>query len=192
MDQLCAAAAQADHALLIDCRSLETRAVPIPEGCEVLIAHSGQARALSESGYARRRHECEQAESVIGPLRDASLSDLDQLDDPVLRRRARHVLTENQRVLDTVECLASGDLGGAGALMSESHASLGHDFEVSTPALDAAVAALQGVPGVLGARLTGAGFGGCVVALAEQGTSPPMEVWRVRAAGAATVEDLQR
>lgn len=186
MDQLASAAGVAGHALLIDCASLAVEPVPVPPGVEVVVAHSGQARALAASAYAERRAQCEAAAAVIGPLRHADVADLDRLDDAVVRRRARHVVTENARVLEFAERLEAGDLRTAGELMSASHASLAGDFEVSTPALDALVAELESVPGVFGARLTGAGFGGCVVALAEPGSAATG--WRLHASAGARVE----
>ncbi|HZU71194.1 MAG TPA: galactokinase family protein [Acidimicrobiales bacterium] len=193
MDQLCSAAAEPGAALLIDCRSLVTAAVPIPEGCEVIVAHSGEARELSRSAYAQRRQECEQVEAVVGPLRDAKPADLGRIADPVLQRRARHVVGENQRVVEAATLMRRGDGAGAGALMTASHRSLAEDFEVSTPALDQLVEVLLAAPGVWGARLTGAGFGGCVVALAEAGAwaagALPGRV--VAPSGGATVETLE-
>jgi galactokinase len=197
MDQLCSAAAVEGAALLIDCTSLALRPVRLPAGAEVLIAHSGIERALVGSAYAERRADCDRAAALLGPLRDASVTEAQSLPDPVLVRRARHVVTENHRVLDCAAAIERGDLAGAGRLMSDSHRSLRDDFDVSTPELDALVSALEAAPGVHGARLTGAGFGGCVVALADAGTLERLNVatlpgpaWRVRAAGGATAEIL--
>ena len=167
MDQLVAVAAEADQVLRIDCRSLSVEKLPFPEDAEILVVDSGEPRELSGSAYAQRRKECEAAEDVVGPLRDASPSAVEAIDDPVLRRRARHVTTENQRVDALGAALAEGQLRYAGELLVASHASLRDDFDVTTPALDALVVALRGVPGVYGARVTGAGFGGCVVALCQ-------------------------
>jgi galactokinase len=183
MDQLASAAGVPGHALLIDCHELRTEAVPIPDEAAVVVVHSGEPRGLAGTAYAERRTECEAAEAEIGPLRTATTADVDALTDPVLRRRARHVVGENARVRDLAAALAGGDLGTAGALMRASHASLRDDFAVSTPGLDALAERLGRVPGVYGARLTGAGFGGCVVALAEPGTLT--EGWTVRASGPA-------
>jgi len=185
MDQLASAGGREGHALLIDCRSRDITPVPMPEGVEVIVADSGQNRTLVGSAYAERRAQCEAAAAIIGPLRDASFDDLAELADEVLRRRARHVVTENARVLAFADALHRRDLGAAGRLMVESHHSLRDDFAVSTPALDALVERLTAVPGVHGARLTGAGFGGCVVALAEPGT--PVDGWRLRPAAGASV-----
>ncbi len=185
MDQLASAMGQEGHALLMDFTSLEVVPVPMPAGVDVVVAHSGEARALAGSAYAERRAQCEAAAEIIGPLREASEFHLARLEDPLLLRRARHVVTENRRVLEFADCLWMGDLAGAGRLMAASHQSLASDFEVSTPALDALVAELSAVPGVYGARLTGAGFGGCVVALAD--ATSAVRGWRLHpSAGAST------
>jgi len=184
MDQLASTSGVAGHALLIDCTSLDVSPVPMPPDAEVVVAHSGRSRSVATSAYAERRAQCEEAARRIGPLRQASLADVATLSDP-LRRRARHVVTENERVLAFAECLATGALADAGELMLASHRSLRDDFEVSTPALDALVVELSTTPGVYGARLTGAGFGGCVVALAEPGSAA--EGWRMTAAAGAHV-----
>jgi galactokinase len=168
MDQLASAAGQEGHALLIDCTSLEVTPVPLPDGVDVVVADSGQRRTVAASAYAERRAQCEEAAALIGPLRQARRQDVETLPDPLLRRRARHVVSENARVLAFVECLRAGDLTAAGRLMDESHASLRDDFDVSTPDLDQLANALRRAPGVYGARLTGAGFGGAVVALAAR------------------------
>jgi galactokinase len=157
----------------------------MPAGVDVVVVHSGQARSLVGSAYAERRGQCEAAAAVVGPLRTASLDDVAGLDDGLLRRRARHVVSENLRVSDFAACLISGDLVGAGQLMAASHASLAADFDVSTPALDALVAELTAVPGVYGARLTGAGFGGCVVALAD--VTSRVRGWRLHPSPGASV-----
>jgi galactokinase len=161
MDQLASIAGRRGNALLIDCRSLDVEYVPLPPDLDVLVVHSGVARMLEVSAYGERRAACEAAARRLGvpALRDATLEQV--ADEP----RARHVVTENARVLEAAKALAAGDAGTVGRLLSESHASLRDDFEVSTPELDALCAALEEA-GALGARLTGAGFGGCVVALA--------------------------
>lgn len=170
MDQLACAAGRAGHALLIDCEALTHAPIPLPDDVEIVVFHSGQARDLAASAYAERVAECAAAEAVIGPLRTACAADVELLDDDVLRRRARHVVTENARVRATVAALEDDDAVAVGRLMGESHASLREDYEVSTPEVDELVARLAGSDGVLGARLTGAGFGGCVVALVRPGT----------------------
>lgn len=170
MDQLASVAGVDGHALLIDCFELSVVAIPFPPDLEVRVIDSGQTRTLASSAYAQRRAECSAAEEVVGPLRLlADASAVSVIADPVARRRARHVITENQRVRDACSALRAGDPEKFGSLMLESHASLKDDFEVSTPVLDDLVERLVGIPGVFGARLTGAGFGGCVVALTRPG-----------------------
>jgi galactokinase len=190
LDQLASASGVAGAALLVDCTTLTVTPVPVPDGVELLVVHSGQARRLAASPYAERRAACEEAQRRLGPLRHADEADVATIDDPVLRRRARHVVRENARVLAASEALAAGDAALVGRIMGEGHASLRDDFEVSTPALDALVEALGALPGVYGARLTGAGFGGCAVALVAAGTSPPpswhQTWWRVRAGRGAS------
>ncbi len=192
MDQLASVAGRAGHALLMDCSSLATTPVPFPEGYEVVALDSGVRRRLASSAYAERRSECRAAEAVIGPLRFASPEDLTGLADPLLRRRARHVITENARVEEAAAALGRGDTGAFGQLMDASHASLSSDFGVSTPVLDELASWLRSQPGVAGARLTGAGFGGCVVALAESGgvdrwfPERRHPAWRLVPAGGAT------
>ncbi len=184
MDQLASAAGVAGHALLIDCTSLTVDPVPLPDGVEVRVVHSGEKRQLAGSAYGNRRTAVEASEQMLGPLR--LLTDpgaVDQLADPILQRRARHVITENARVRAFVAALQAGLLPEAGRLMAASHASLRDDFEVSTPGLDCLVERLSARPGVFGVRLTGAGFGGCVVALTEPGAIE--EGWLVRAADGA-------
>lgn len=188
MDQLASAAGVAGHALLIDCHELSVTPIPLPDDVEIRVVHSGEARRLAGSAYAERGTALASAEDVVGPLRLLDgLGALAPLDDPVLHRRARHVVTENARVRAFAAALVADDRVTAGRLMGESHASLRDDFEVSTGALDALVARLAATPGVHGARLTGAGFGGCVVALAEPGALD--EGWAVRAAAGARRTD---
>jgi galactokinase len=176
MDQLAIAGGVAGHALLIDCRSLETEPVPIPPDARLLILDSAVPRTLAGSAYNQRRAECESAlrslqavDLHLHALRDVTPKLLEaeswRLGEPE-RRRARHVVTENERVLDGAAALRRGDVARFGQLMSESHVSLRDDYEVSGPELDTLVAIAQDTPGVWGARLTGAGFGGCAVALA--------------------------
>ncbi len=183
MDQLASVAGADGSALRIDCHTLEITPVPLPDGVDVVVVDSGQQRELAGSAYAERRAQCEAAERLVGPLRSASLDDVERIDDPVVRRRARHVVTECARVDAFIVALGAGDLARAGQLMVESHASLRDDFEVSTPVLDDLVAGLNQREDVYGARLTGAGFGGCVVVLAVPGA--PVDGWRVRAAAGA-------
>jgi galactokinase len=161
MDQLVALLGRAGHALLIDFRSDATVAVPIAPNVAVLVAHCGRPRTLADTAYARRRAECEAVAAELGlvSLRDASAA---QVAD---RPRARHVVAENARVQATADALREGDLHTLGHQFAESHASLRDDYEVSTPELDALTDAFVAA-GAAGARLTGAGFGGCVVAVA--------------------------
>ena len=185
MDPLVCAGGRAGHALLIDFDTLSVRPVPIPADVEVLVVDSGQHRSLTTSAYATRVAECRAAAELVGPLGLLGQGNLAQLSDPVLRRRARHVVTECARVRDTVAALAADDLATAGAHLSASHRSLAEDFDVSTPVLDALVARLESLTGVYGARMTGAGFGGCVVALARPGAVDtdawPTPAWTVQA-----------
>jgi galactokinase len=162
MDQLIVVCGREGCALLIDCRSLEKRAVPLPEGLSILAVHSGQERTLAASAYAERRRACEALAAELGvpALRDATPEQV--ADDPL----GRHVVSENGRVLEAVKALENGELGQLGRLMNESHASLRDDYRVSTPELDALVDSLVEA-GALGARLTGAGFGGAVVAVCD-------------------------
>jgi len=164
MDQLCIAVGRHDHATFIDCRDLSFRHVPIPETLEVVVRFVAR-RTLVGSEYADRVADCRAIEALIGPLREADPAALESIVDERLRRRARHVITENLRVLASLEALSEGDLDGFGRLMVDSHRSLARDFETSNPRMDAAVEELMDEPGVLGARMTGGGFGGCVVAI---------------------------
>ncbi len=192
MDQLASAAGVGGHALRIDCTTLEVRPVAMPGDVDVLVVDSGQRRELAASAYAERADACQAAQAVIGPLRDAVVADLDALTDPVGRRRARHVVTENARVDELASALTSGDRRSMSAAMAESHRSLRDDFEVSTDVLDALVERLVATDGVIGARLTGAGWGGCVDALVEQAAALPhdLAVWRVTASdGARTLDE---
>ncbi len=179
MDQMASAAGVAGHAVLIDCTTLTVEPVALPPGIEVVAVHCGEPRALAGSAYAERRAACERAAAEIGPLRHATRAEVDDLSDPEARRRARHVVTEEARVASLAAALRADDRAALGALLAESHRSLRDDFEVSTPTLDALVDRLQATPGVIGARLTGAGFGGCAVALCEPGALD--EGWVLRA-----------
>ena len=171
MDQLVSARGEAGSALLIDCRSLATQAVPMPPDVAVMIVHSRVRRGLVGSEYNTRRLQCEAAAKHYGvkALRDLTLdrllADAGDLDATVLRR-ARHIVTENQRTLDATTALAAGDLRQMGELMAASHDSMRDDFEITAPAVDRLVEILQTAIGpVGGARMTGGGFGGCAVAL---------------------------
>jgi galactokinase len=188
MDHLAVAAGVAGHALRIDCHTREVDPVPLPADLEVIVVHSGQHRILSATPYAERVDDLLAAEAVVGPLRLAAIEDLAALTDPRLRRRARHVVTENQRVDAMVAALQAADRSELTGVLAASHASLRDDLEVSTAVIDDLVAALAAAPGVLGARVTGAGFGGCVVALAEAGAAVPDvgHRWHVQASAGAT------
>lgn len=194
MDPLVCAGGRRGHALLIDFATLATEHVPIPPDIEVVVVDSGQRRTLRTSEYAARVLECEAAAAVIGPLGSANGDDIVGLRDAVLRRRARHVVSECRRVRQCAVAFRGDDPSAAGAAMSESHRSLAQDFDVSTPALDSLVDGLTARPGVFGARMTGAGFGGCVVALCRPGAIDPHRLstpaWRVEACdGTASLRD---
>ena len=166
MDQMASSLADTEHALFLDARTLETRLWSLPAGTAVLVIDSGMPRSLMTSGFNQRRSECEEACVRLGvaSLRDVKrVSVVEALPDP-WRRRARHVVSENARVLRAV---GSSDPAILGRLMNESHASLRDDYEVSIPELDRLVSLLQEHPAVFGAKLTGAGFGGACVAVCE-------------------------
>lgn len=171
MDQLASACGVAGHALLIDCRDLSLRPTPLPADLAVMIVHSGVSRGLVDGAYNQRRAQCEAAARHFGlsALRDLDLARLERGAaelDSVAHRRARHVVSENQRVLAAAEALAAGDLERLGALMAASHASMRDDFEITVPAMDRLVGLLQDAIGDLGgARMTGGGFGGAAVAV---------------------------
>lgn len=185
MDPLASLAGIEGHALLIDTTSVEVTPVALPEAAEVVIVDSGGVRALAGSEYADRRRRCEQAAAVVGDLRRASTDDLSDISDAEVRSAGRHVNGENRRVLAAADALARGDAASVGRLMVESHESLRDLLDVSTPAIDRLVEDLCAQPGVHGARLTGAGFGGWVVALTEPGA---LSVGRVvRASAGASV-----
>jgi galactokinase len=181
MDQFISALGQQDHALLVDCRSLAYQAVPIPAGTAIIIANSNVKRGLVDSEYNTRRRECEEAATHFGvkALRDVS-PDLfalhaDELSETVAKR-ARHVITENARTEAAAIALTEGNLPKMGQLMAESHVSMRDDFEITVPAIDALVEIMGQVVGSAGGvRMTGGGFGGCVVALAPQELVPEVQ-----------------
>ena len=181
MDQAASMGGLRDHALLIDCRSLEVTPVPVPTSLEVLVVHTGQSRELADSAYSQRLNECRRIESIVGPLRDAGEASLAQLEDPTLRKRARHVLSENQRVRQMIEAFEADDAEWAGRLLNDGHRSLSVDYEVSTPIVDEIVDSVARQSGVYGARLSGGGFGGSLVALCEPGTDIEVDTWWTRA-----------
>ncbi|HSU17719.1 galactokinase [Longimicrobium sp.] len=173
MDQMISAAGEAGHALLIDCRSLETRPVPLPPGTAVVVMDTGTRRGLVDSEYNERRRATEVAAERLGvpALRDVDVATLESRAaelDPVTLRRARHVVGENERTLAAAAALERGDAAEVGRLVDLSHASLRDDFQVSRRELDAIVELAQAHPACFGARMTGAGFGGCAVALVER------------------------
>ena len=139
MDQLASAAGVEGHALRIDCTTLELEPVPLPDDIEVVVVDSGQRRELATSAYAERARDCQAAQAEIGPLRAATPGDLARLSDVVVRRRARHVISENERVDELATALVAGDRGRMAEVMADSHRSLRDDFEVSTDVLDALV-----------------------------------------------------
>ena len=174
MDQLASAAGRAGHALLVDCRSLAVRPVPFPSALRVLVLDSAVPRELSDSAYNQRRAQCEEAAAALGvaALRDADTALLerhrDRL-DPVVYRRARHVVSEDARVLEAARALEAGAVAELGPLFAAAHRSMAEDYEASTPELDLLVELATATRGVAAARLTGAGFGGCTVNLVEAG-----------------------
>ena len=175
MDQLISALGQQDHLLMIDCRSLQTVPTPVPPGVAVMIVNSHVKHDLVNGEYNIRRQQCEQAAAFFGvkALRDVSVKQFYQKEqeltalDPEVAKRARHIVTENARVLATVEALQQGDLTRLGELMYQSHASMRDDFEITVPEIDYLVELAEVAIGKSGgARMTGGGFGGCIVALA--------------------------
>jgi len=181
MDQFISALGRQDHALFLDCRDLTYRHVPLRGDVKVVVCNSGVKRALAQSEYEVRLKQCRQAVAQIATtglavksLRDVEPADLESARsalDELLLRRARHVVTENQRVLEAVEVLEAGDLERFGELMNASHESLREDYEVSSKELDVLVELAWKQPGTLGARMTGAGFGGCTVNLVRAGAA---------------------
>jgi galactokinase len=175
MDQTASLRSRAGHALFLDCRTLAIEHIPFDvaaEGLAVLVLNSNAPHQHSDGEYGARRKSCEDAARILGvrALRDVPADGLDaalaRLDDEVMRRRVRHVVTEDQRVLDTVDLLRSGRIRETGPLLTASHASMRDDFEITVPQVDTAVEAAL-VAGAYGARMTGGGFGGCVLALID-------------------------
>ena len=215
MDQYAAANGVRGAALLLDCRTREHRVVPLPDELALIVAHTGMPRRLDASAYNERRAECQRAATSIASLEPSvrSLRDVDEamlerhrdVVDPIAYQRALHVITENARVTATVAALGSGDLDSVGRSMLASHVSLRDRFEVSSPELDALVEIAMATPGVVGARMTGAGFGGCTLTLVHASSAEALaarltseytlrtgliaKVWTVRAVdGAGVVE----
>lgn len=189
MDQLISALGQQDHAMLLDCRTLGTRPVSMPEEIAVVIINSNFRRSLVGSEYNTRRQQCEAGAQFFGKssLRDVDISEFhaaEQQLDAEVAKRVRHVLTENARTLEAADALSRGDLARMGVLMAESHASMRDDFEITVPPIDMIVDIVKEVIGDQGGvRMTGGGFGGCVVAL--------MPVDRVDSVKAALAEQYQ-
>jgi len=191
MDQFVSALGRRHHALLIDCRSLDYQPVPLPAGVAVVVADTMKRRGLLDSEYNTRRWECEEGVRIlqrylphVQALRDVSAAQFVEYKVQLpenIRKRCRHVIHENERVLKGVAALRAGDLDAFGWLMNESHSSLRNDYEVSCPELDIMVRAAWRVEGVYGSRMTGAGFGGCTVSLVAEGA---VEDFRARVAAA--------
>jgi galactokinase len=178
MDQFVSALGQRDHALLIDCRSLDYQPVPLPSGAAIVVADTMKRRGLVDSEYNTRRRECEEGVRIlqrylpqVQALRDVSSDQFVEYEGQLpetVRQRCRHIIYENGRVLKSVAALRAGDLDAFGQLMNESHASLRDDYEVSCAELDIMAEAAWKVKGVYGSRMTGAGFGGCTVSLVAE------------------------
>ena len=213
MDPLISAGAVAGHASLVDCRSLDMLPRRLPDGTVIAILDTMTRRELVDSAYADRRAACERAARwlSVAALRDAELHELERMpaELAVERRRARHVITENERTLAAADAMEAGDADALGALMNASHLSLRDDYEVSGPALDAMVQIAHASPGCIGARMTGGGFAGCAVALVaaeaaddfagdvQEGyrtvTGLDASVWLSRpAAGASLIDSIER
>ena len=221
MDEMVIALGEAGSALLVDCRSVNTTNVPLhldAQGLSLVVVNSGIARDPEDTAYAKRRKECEAALGALKVITyNLELQSLRDIDTrllssqgnklyPTLYKRAKHVVSENERVLQTVAALAVDDYETVGELMNESHESLRSDLEVSNPFLDRLVELAQGTEGVMGAKLTGEGFGGCTVNLIKNGalrdfsrnvlrnyveeTSLPAEMFVVQPVGGLEVERL--
>jgi galactokinase len=185
MDQMASAMGREGHAMMLDCRTLDIEPVPLPDGVAIVVADSGVRRELASSEYNVRRAQCEEAVEILSKhlagiraLRDVSPAELerhrDRLSD-VVYRRARHVVTDILRVKVAAQALRQADVNEVGRLMTSCHISLRDDYEVSSPELDQLAEAAWSVPGCYGARLTGAGFGGCIVALVTTDAVPEFE-----------------
>ncbi|HLF81710.1 MAG TPA: galactokinase [Anaerolineales bacterium] len=169
MDQFIAVLGRRDHALRIDCRTLEYRAAPLPAGCEIVTVNTMVRHELASSEYNQRREECQRAAAQMGrPLREATAAQTESLAE-LERRRARHVISENDRVERFIAACAAAELEEAGRLLYASHASLRDDYQVSCPELDFLVEAARGIEGVVGARMMGGGFGGSTINLVRPG-----------------------
>jgi galactokinase len=190
LDQLASLFGQQDSALRIDFQTLDIEAVPLRLGdWRLLVLDSGERHAHADGGYNERRAECVRACELLDvpSLRQADAGAVQQLPEP-LRRRARHVLSENQRVTGAVAALSDGDMSLLGRLLDAAHESLRDDFEISTPAVEAAVARMRDA-GAAGARIMGGGFGGCVLGLFAPGARPPEQAIEVRPGPGAHLRD---
>jgi galactokinase len=187
MDQLCASLGDESHALFVDTRTLDFERVPFPSSLELAVINSGVSHSNAAGEYNTRRSECERACALLGiaSLRDVSTADLPRIDalPAPLAGRARHVVTENQRVLDTVAAFKSGRLDELGGLLAASHRSMRDDYQVSVEEIDLLVQLAVAHPDVVGARLTGGGFGGSIIALTPAG--------KASAAGQAIVAEYR-
>jgi len=175
LDQAASTLCEEDSGLFLDCRTLETQQVPLPmaeQGFEMLVLDTKTPHSHVDGEYGARRASCEEASRILGvaALRDVTdlVDALDRLDDETLRRRVRHVVTENERVLRAFELAKAGDLAALAPLLDASHASMRDDYEITAPTVDLAVEAAREA-GALGARMTGGGFGGCIIALTQAG-----------------------
>ena len=172
MDQMASAACKAGYALFLDCRTLEYQHAPLPENTSLVILDTSTRRGLVDSAYNERRSQCEEAARWFGvkALRDVSVNEFEKSNglSEIVRKRARHIITENARVLEAVDVMKAGNVKRLGELFNASHNSLRDDFEVTNEALNQIVECAQEQPGCYGARMTGAGFGGCAVALVQE------------------------
>ncbi len=191
LDQMAIIFGKKGSAILLNFDDLSYEYITLPENFEIIVVHSGVRRELSSSKYKERFNEFKKLETLVGRLDYSSDDQLKMVKDRVLLKRARHFISESQRVLQAKELLHSGDINSFGTLMVESHKSLKEDFEVSIPALDNLVDSLLTIKGVYGARLTGAGFGGCIVAVCEPGSielgSLNLRAWKVSASDGAHI-----
>ena len=180
MDQFISSLGQANHALLIDCADLSYELVRIPEDTAIVVADSGIQRGLVDSEYNQRRQECESAAQHFGlqalrGLDEVTLNARGHELNPVVLKRARHVVSENARTLEAAKALGAGQLDKLGPLMAQSHNSMRDDFEITVPGIDRLVEIMQSVPNIYGARMTGGGFGGCCVALTPLEVAPTVK-----------------
>lgn len=181
MDQMISALGRQNHALLIDCRSLDVELLPLPEEIRIIVLDTATRRGLVDSAYNERVSQCRSAASFfsIPALRDIRLDEFNTKAEnlsELIRRRARHVISENERTLQAASALRRGDVGAFGQLMNASHASLRDDYEVSSRELNTMVEIARQQPGCYGARMTGAGFGGCAVALVDENTTKAFDL----------------